>query len=240
MVIHTPTFMAGLSVLCVVFLFLVYYLIRKYELITRLFSSEKQNPVFPYFIEKFTGFFLFGIIPFLLFVMLPGVTPAETGLTSGNFLHYWFIIVLLLIIVSVLSFFTSKMKTSQEMYPQLRIKSWNIKYSLLSIAGWIIYILGYEFLFRGILWTFCFRAFGFWPALAINILLYAIVHLDQGIGMSLGAIPVGIIFCLLTLLTGSFLFAFLIHSWMAINSELLSIYNNPDLSFNFRLKSTGV
>jgi membrane protease YdiL (CAAX protease family) len=41
------------------------------------------------------------------------------------------------------------------------------------------YIFGYELLFRGIVWFTCFEAFGFWPALLINLFLYAVVHLQK-------------------------------------------------------------
>jgi uncharacterized protein len=127
----------------------------------------------------------------------------------------------------------------QEKYPQLRIKIWTLKYSIISLSGWFLYLFGYEFFFRGILLYTCFRAFGFWPALIINIILYAIVHIDQGAGLSLGSIPMGILLCMITLLTGSFLFAFIIHFWMAMNNEIFSIYNNPDLMFSIRIKGRG-
>jgi membrane protease YdiL (CAAX protease family) len=203
----------------------------------RLLFSEKPDPAIHYLTEKITGFFLFGIIPFLLFVCLIGILPSEAGFTSGVSGRYWYLLVIFLAIVTVLTFIGSKKKITQERYPQLRIKVWSLKYSIISVSGWILYILGYEFFFRGIFLFICFREFGFWAALLINVFLYALVHLDQGVFMSLGSVPLGVILCLLSLLTGSFLFAFLIHSWMALSNEIFSIYHNPSLSF--RLKQKG-
>lgn len=240
MAIHNPFFIAGFAILYLILIFLIYSLIRKHELLNSLFPGISKKPVTLYFTEKSIGFLLFGIVPYILFIRLSELIHPECIFTSGTSGRYWYILASLLIIISVLTFISSRNKSMQERYPQIRIKIWMLKYSLISIAGWIIYILGYEFLLRGILWFCCFRAFGFWPALLINIVLYAIVHLDQGMTMSLGAIPVGIIFCLLTFYTGSFLFAFLLHCWMAINNELFSIYHNPDMSFRIELKRYGL
>jgi membrane protease YdiL (CAAX protease family) len=204
-----------------------------------LIFSKKQNPVVPYFSEKLLGFILFGIIPFLSFVILSDFLSPESVMTLGTSVRYWYILLPVLLVVSVLTFTSSGRKAVQERYPQLRIRVWFLKDILISLSGWIIYILGYEFFFRGILWVSCFTAFGFWPALIINIILYALVHLDQGVAMSLGAIPVGVVFCLLTFLSGSFFPAFLIHSFMAVSTELFSIYNNPDLVVRFKLKGSG-
>lgn len=240
MSIHNSSFKAWLVILSVLLLFRLYYLIRKHKIISQLLLRTSQDQAVQYFSEKFIGFILFGIIPFLVFIRLPGFITSDTILTFGSSSHYWYIPFILLILVTVITFIFSKKKTMQAKYPQLRIKTWTVKYSLISISGWIIYILGYEFFFRGILLFVCFSAFGFWPSLLINILLYAIVHLDQGPWISLGAIPAGIIFCLLTLLTSSFFYAFLIHSYMAISNELFSVYHNPDLSFKLKQKGSGL
>ena len=235
MALQNPSTFALFIILSLLILFLLYYILRRERIISRviLANLHETDPGIPFFLEKLTGFFLFGIVPFILYVIISGLKPAEVGLTMVISRNYLGILVPLLISVSILTYIGSKKKTTRDRYPQLRIMKWSLSNCLVDISGWIVYILGYEFFFRGILWFVCFRSFGLWPALIINMILYAIVHLDQGIVMSVGAIPVGIIFCLLTLLTGSFLFAFLIHSWMAINNDLFSIYHNPDMSFNF-------
>jgi membrane protease YdiL (CAAX protease family) len=233
-----PLILALLAILAVTLFFSVYYIFRIHKVILIRFFVSKPGPVFIYFIEKLVGFFLFGIIPFLLFNVLSGVKPSKTGLSAGSSGHYWYLLIIFLVFVSFVTFLSSGQKSIQEKYPQLRIECWSVKYSLISLSGWILYILGYEFFFRGILLFTCYRAFGFWASLLINIFLYSVAHLDQGVLMSLGAIPAGVIFCLLTLLTGSFLFAFLIHSLMAVTTEIFAIYRNPGLGIKLKREIT--
>ena len=225
---------AVITIIYVVVVFALYYFITKLKPARRILLSPDRDPGLLFIAEKITGFLLFGAIPFILFATTSGLHPSETILTTGKSGHYWYVLLSTLIIITLLTFNGSKKKAIQEKSPRIRIKKWTVKYCIIAITGWLIYILGYELLFRGILWLVCFSAFGFWVALLINIVLYAAVHLDQGLAMSLGAIPFGILLCLLTFLTGSFLFAFLIHGWLAVSTEIFSVYNNPDLSFSFK------
>jgi membrane protease YdiL (CAAX protease family) len=212
-----------------------------YEIISHLFNRKEKHherdPLVSFFLGKITGFILFGIVPYLTFICVAGVVPSEIGLTMTNSFRYWYLLILSFFIVLPLTFWISKNHPNLAKYRQLRIKYWSLKYILISNLAWILYLLGYEFFLRGILWFTCYKAFGFWPALLINISVYSIVHLSQGIQMTLGAIPVGIIFCLFSFLTGSFLFAFLIHCCMAITNDLFSIYNNPEFRFNLKIKN---
>lgn len=228
---------AVITIIYVVIVFTLYYFIIKLKPARRILLRPEQDPALLFIAEKITGFLLFGAVPFLLFTITSGLKSRETLLAPGKSEHYWYILLILLILITFLTFNGSKKKAIQERSPRIRIKKWTIKYCIIAITGWIIYILGYELLFRGILWLVCFKAFGFWVALMINIVLYAAVHLDQGLAMSLGAIPFGILLCLLTFLTGSFLFAFLIHGWLAVSTEIFSVYNNPELSFSFKKQS---
>ncbi|MGB8357215.1 MAG: CPBP family intramembrane glutamic endopeptidase [Bacteroidales bacterium] len=225
------------AIFYVIIAFALFYFITKLKPARRILRRSERDPALSFISEKITGFLLFGLVPFLLCVITPGLNSSKNILTPGKSEHYWYILLILFIIITFLTFNGSKRKTIQERSPRIRIKNWTIKYCIIATSGWIIYILGYEFLFRGILWLVCYRAFGLWVALVINIVLYVAVHLDQGLAMSLGAVPFGILLCLLTFLTGSFLFAFLIHGWLAISTEIFSVYNNPDLSFSFRKQS---
>jgi membrane protease YdiL (CAAX protease family) len=234
--VSNPVSTAVLVIFAVLILFLVYYVIRRNNLVSGLIYNPKRAPIVKYFTEKLIGFILFGIVPFIVFTGHSDLLSSESILTFGASGHYLYILLPLLVVVSVLTFFSSGRKAMQARYPQLRIKHWSVIQILISVSGWIIYLLGYEFFFRGLLWISCFNAFGFWPAMIINIILYAIVHLDQGTAMSFGTIPAGVIFCYLTFLTGSFFPAFLIHANLAVSTEIFSIYRNKDIGTSLNLK----
>ena len=68
-----------------------------------------------------------------------------------------------------------------------------------------------------------------WPAIALNCILYALAHFYKGPGEILGAIPVGILLCYLTLHTGNIWSAVIIHSTMALSNEWFSIRSHPNM-----------
>jgi membrane protease YdiL (CAAX protease family) len=154
---------------------------------------------------------------------------------AGNMNRIWYLIAALMVITIVSAFFSSKSPDVQRSAPELRIRLWHTRHIVLSSLSWLIYLFGYELFFRGILWFLCFNAFGFWWALIINVALYSLVHVPKGKLVTYGAIPLGALFCTLSYYTGSFLPAFLIHSAMAISTELFSVYHNPEFQF---IKST--
>lgn len=114
-------------------------------------------------------------------------------------------------------------------YPQFRIKEWSIGLLVLSGASWVLFLIGYEFLFRGFLLHSSLNVMGPVPAIALNCLLYAMAHFYKNRGEIIGAIPVGVVFCILTILTGNIWSAVVIHSIMALSNEWFSIRANPEL-----------
>ncbi len=74
---------------------------------------------------------------------------------------------------------------------------------MLSAGTWVAYLVGYEFLFRGFLFHATLQVWSLWPAIALNCILYALAHFYKGPGEIIGAIPVGILLCYLTLHTGN-------------------------------------
>lgn len=225
--------LAVTAIVSVVLLFFLYYYTANRKiagtwLIRPLFSSIRSE-IADFLSFKLSGIIFTGVIPFILFLWVLKLSPSRIGLVPGRTSGYWYILLILIIITLTFSFYSSKSPLIRARSPELRLKDWYPKHVILSAGTWVLYLLGYEFLFRGVLWFLCAGAFGFWPALAVNLVLYSLVHLPQGVQMAVGAIPVGIIFCLLSHLTGSFLPAFIIHSFIAVSTEMFSLYNEPDV-----------
>jgi membrane protease YdiL (CAAX protease family) len=206
------------------------------RIIKPLFKSGSAG-VIEFISYKLTGILFIGIIPFIFFLLILRTEPSRIGLVIGRTFHFWYLLILMMIVTAILSFNLSKGRNIQERSPELKIIDWFPRHIVLSVSLWVVYILGYEFLFRGVLWFLCYEAFGFWPALVINLFLYFLVHLPQGKFMAIGALPVGIVLCLLSQLTGSFIAAFLIHSLIAVLTDLFSLYHNHE--FSLHLSDTG-
>jgi membrane protease YdiL (CAAX protease family) len=229
----TAEVLAFLAIFTTLLMFLLYYYTAKQKILLNLFVK----PLFPsrsgesieFISYKLTGILFTGIVPFIIFLLIVKVPPSRIGLVIGRTFQFWYLLIILIIVTAIVSFQLSKSRKVQEKSPELKIRDWYPRHIILSVSAWLFYILGYEFLFRGVLWFLCSEAFGFWSALAINLLLYAMVHLPQGKLMAIGTLPVGIILCLLSQLTGSFIPAFLIHSLIAVLTDLFSLYHNPEV-----------
>lgn len=225
--------LAVTAIVSVILLFFLYYYTANRKiagtlLIRPLFPSMR-NETADFISFKLSGIIFTGVVPFILFLCVLKLSPSRIGFVAGRTSGYWYILLILILITLTVSFYSSKSPKIRARSPELRLKDWYPGHVFLSAGAWVLYLLGYEFLFRGVLWFLCFEAFGFWPALAVNLVLYLLVHLPQGIQMAVGTIPVGIVFCLLSHLTGSFLPAFIIHCFIAVSTELFSLYHEPDV-----------
>jgi membrane protease YdiL (CAAX protease family) len=132
-------------------------------------------------------------------------------------------------IIIPLTLYNAKSPSNLAVYPQIRSKKWTLSTLLLSGLTWAGYLLFYEFLFRGFLLFACLREFGTVPAVAINMLIYSVAHIPKGKLETIGAIPLGLLLCVVTLATGSIWFAFLAHVIMALSNEWISLYHNKDI-----------
>ncbi|HKK42556.1 MAG TPA: CPBP family intramembrane glutamic endopeptidase [Bacteroidales bacterium] len=230
------SFFAPLAILYVSISVYLYYIVRSRSIIAHI--TGNHNPYSPavFFLVKFTGLIFFGVIPFIILSTTTDDNLSYKLLDAGLSGKYWYAIPVIFLIITFLSFISAKRKNGNR--SPIRSMAATHEYRFVTISGWIIYILGYEFLFRGILWAVCFAAYGFWMAFAINIIMYALAHLDQGPFMTLGAIPFGALLCYITFLTGSFLFAFLIHSWLAVNNQVFPVYTDHGTGRDLKLKDT--
>ena len=118
----------------------------------------------------------------------------------------------------------AKGKEHLAMYPQVRMLHWNPIEYLSNIFSWGLYLIGYEFLFRGILFLGLIPFVGLYPAIIINTVLYALAHLYKGKKETLGSIPLGIVLCFITAETGTIWTAFAVHWIMATNNFVWSQY----------------
>ncbi len=230
--------LAVFSIMSVVILFYLYYKITAqrifYNLLNRIVPNTISRMSVVYVAEKLAGILMTGVFPFIIFIIVLKIEPERVGLKIGRTSSYWYFSYLLPLAAVFFSFIASRNPKFWATSPQLRVKNWHTRHIFLSIIFWFVYIFGYEFFFRGVLWFLCYNAFGFWSALLINIILYSIIHLPKGIFMVTGSVPLGIVFCCLSSLTGSFYPAFIIHASMAITTELSSVYHNPEFKLFVR------
>jgi hypothetical protein len=95
---------------------------------------------------------------------------------------------------------------------------------LLSFAMvWIIYLVLYEFYFRGVLLSVAFTDAPIAAIVGINVFLYAAVHIVKNMQQVLLSVPFGLLLVGMTYYTGHFWFALIIHLVLALGVELSAL-----------------
>lgn len=180
--------------------------------------------------QRITGFFFFGLIPLVIFSYIQKTSFQLYGINIQNFDQSLVWIGVFAPLILLVNYFLAAKETNLRNYPQIRIRHWSTKSLIINFTTWMVYLFAYEAFFRGFLLFSFYYTFGFSTAIVVNVILYALAHLSKGRREILGSIPFGIVLCVITLNTGSFLAAFLIHGIMAVSYDFLSIRAHPEMS----------
>jgi len=213
--------------------FLIYHFTSiSQKIANRFFNRWGEVGQIIYFVyfQRVTGFVFIGAIPFLLTGAISGQNFTEFGIgfsfTTSNLL--W--ILSLVAVVVTVNFFTCRKPSMWQEYPRIRVGRWNRKVLFFSALTWVLYLIGYELTFRGLLLFTYTYTFGAIPAIIINLSFYCFAHVSQGIKESVGSIPFGIIMCVITLTTGTVWIAVIVHIALALSNEWMCIAFNPKIS----------
>lgn len=200
----------------------------------RRFESRKASG-YLFMFRKITGFISYGMIPALIFILTFGYIPA----VSPNLTTRWGVWVFL-ILAALTAAVSYKASAKEDVYirvPQLAARSWSWKEVVITALGWAIYLLGYEFMFRELFLFTWAEAFGVPVAIAANLTMYALVHIPNGMKETIGTLPFGLVLCLMSLQTGSFIAAWALHLILSLSASFFSVHHHPEMSFNFSKKA---
>ena len=183
-----------------------------------------------FLIMKFSGFAMFGLLPFFLYLFFLGEEVTD-WLGSWPGVTDWLITGACILPAIASGALGSRKENVRRHYPQMRLDNWNPEHVLVSLAGWLIYLAGYEFLFRGMLLQLSIPVMGTAVAIIVNVALYSLAHLGKSPREALGALPFGVLLCLLAIWTGSLLAPLLVHFSLSVSAELFSVGRNPEMRF---------
>jgi len=224
-------------VLCALVFFTAYWFISKSEAIKEWFykkydfDNASTNHIL---FTKCTGFVLMGVFPTIICLLaIKGLTFADIGLTfylNTAFFSLVWVIILCALVIPV-AYFSAKKPKNWVYYPQIRAKIWTKAIYNKNLIGWALYLFGYELLFRGILFFPLIEPLGIWPAIAINTALYSATHIPKGLDETIGAIPLGIVLCLLSYASGTIWIAVIVHIAMAWTNCLTALKFHPEIHY---------
>jgi hypothetical protein len=164
----------------------------------------------------------FAAIFALPFFALPrgfGVDPAALYLGAGKPLDWLALTLALSALGFAVGFFSRKSEADLASYPQYLPKRWTVGAWGLELGSWGLYLVAYEFAFRGYLLA-ALMPLGAATAIAATTALYAIAHLPKSAKEAIGALPFGIVASLLAVRFGTFLPAVAIHIALAVGNDI--------------------
>ena len=226
---------ALMSLIAATVVFLAYHFggLRLIQYAERREANQQPSLFRAHVLRRLLGFFLMGIVPLLLLIYILNLSPADHGINLRHLRQSSVWIGILVPLVVGLNIYFARKPANLKHYPQVRLQEWNIGRLTVNFTSWALYLLGYEMLFRGFLFFSFYHAMGPTAAVAINVVLYALAHIPKGRLEVVGAVPFGIVLCLITIGTGSFFAAFVVHASMALSNEFIAIRSHPDM----RIKS---
>lgn len=217
--------------------FVTYWFIAQSERIRERFYQKYDFDKASYrhiFFTKVSGFVLMGIFPLAFcLIFFPENNLAAYGLTfvrETTFFSFAWIFGLTLLVIP-LTFFSARKEKNHGNYPQIRSRVWTVKILLIDALGWFLYLLGYELLFRGVLLFPMADSLGIWPAIVFNVVFYSATHIPKGLDETIGAIPLGLVLCILTLYSGTIWIAFWVHVFMAWTNSFTALSYHREIKF---------
>jgi len=189
--------------------------------------------------RRLAGFLFYGFVPFLLifhFDLLGNVSLADLGISFewNHRVRNW--LLGLVPIGLLLSWLGARKPSGLELYPEIRLAVWTPRMLIFSAFFWIIYLVGMEFLYRGlVLQSLLVNTGNSWLAILGSVGLYAMIHYFKNNRISLACVPYGLIIAYVTLNCGSLLPAIILHTVTSLATEWLSIYYHPEIRAQRRL-----
>ncbi len=180
---------------------------------------------------RYYGAALFGAVPVLVTFFSGFDASIILGLRFTVLVKpgLWLISLAIGLILAGLSYFASRGSHNLKEFPQIRDSKWTSGLVFKNILSWVVYLIAYEILFRGLLLFPLVPVIGFWPAAVIGTVLYSLSHYPKSLREAIGAIPFGLILAYIAWETQSVWPCILIHVCMAVSNSLFSLYHHPDI-----------
>jgi membrane protease YdiL (CAAX protease family) len=208
------------------FVYLTYYFCSDFSLVRKFrsrFHESAEHFEASVYLRRTLGFILLGVVPFVVALLFfnQSIIAYGIGLPAGKYALLWMFIPTTMFVGGSMMRSTKSIDTTY--YPEVRIKTWTTRRMVINAGYWAIYLLGYEFAIRGFLFFSSLYAFGLWPAIIINSVVYSFIHIFKGSKEAYGAFFLGIVFCLITYYTDSIWIAYVIHVALAVINDMKAV-----------------
>ncbi len=218
-------------VLLVLFGFFAYYRLIGSAAFKRWTEAQfGANSAGAIYLQRACGMFFFAALPIAVLLLVDREVLQKPYFSGLGKAEVWYWILGIAAILIPLNFIGIKRPDSLAAYPQIRKPVWSLGILIFSALTWVGYLLAYEYLFRGLLFFSALDVMSLWPALILNIILYALVHVPKGKVETIGSLPLGLVLCLAAYHTGNIWVPFIAHVVLALSNEWIALAKNPAVS----------
>ncbi len=211
--------MLAQQIIVIIFCFGCYYVVARW------IDRRLTNTVIAVTLRRLLGFALL-LVPSLLYFSYNALVVTEASAMKSII----FIVVFSLLAV-VVNGLRKRSEKDLHVYPHIRVTRWTLPVTLINALTWMLYLLPYEYVFRGTLLNASLQSMQPWVAFGLNGLIYALAHAPQGRRETLASFPFGILLCVITSITGNFWSAYFIHVALALSNDYFAIRHNTKMNF---------
>jgi len=221
--------LAGFLLFYFTFSFLVVVAVMETRILGKLWrrnATPRYAETFRVVSNRLVLVLLYGVIPAVVVPRVFGIPLAALGVALPRGWVSLGTTVALTGVAVLVSLTNPRRRLVTGEYPMIRLAQWSGATVLANTLSWMLYLLAYEFMFRGLL-LYAFVPLGVTLAVAVNVSLYVTTHLVKNLQEGVASFPFGILLCGLTLYSGSFLPAFVIHLALALSTTHGSLALHP-------------
>lgn len=170
--------------------------------------------------EYLVAFLLMFVVPFLVVKLAFKQDLREFGFRLGDARYGLRVLVIALPVLLLVAYVGSLDSAIQAEYPFAKSAMRHVPLFLLVESFYLLYYLGWEFLFRGFMLFGLEERYGAVLAILVQMIPSAIVHIGKPASESFAAIAAGLVFGYVAVRTRSILYPFLLHAAVGIGTDV--------------------
>lgn len=170
--------------------------------------------------EYLTAFLLMFVVPFLVVKLVFKQDLCEFGFQLGDARYGLRVLVIALPILLLSAYAGSLDPAIQAEYPLAKSAIGHVPLFLLAELFYLIFYLGWEFLFRGFMLFGLEERHGAVLAILVQMIPSAIVHIGKPASESFAAIAAGLVFGYVAFRTRSILYPLLLHAIVGVGTDV--------------------
>ena len=198
--------------------FLISWVFKKLHLNNLVVSLQVVSGLRLLNLKHVLGIIFFGVLPFVLIPDSRFLILSIQELNTPTLILFLFL-TFLCVYVSCLG-----VKNNDEVISANETCLYRLSESIGYFAVRFMFLLCYEFFFRGIMFFYFLESYGLTLSIGYVTFFYVLIHVFDSKREMLGAIPFGIVLCLFSYYTNSVWYAFVLHLVLSAVYEISVFY----------------